>query len=71
MLAALTGGLIAYGFGARPTEGYPNAHGGAFFSPWTRDRPGIDAFPASIVEFLGSIAFLTLVGGALGFAFWY
>jgi len=49
----------------------PNPHGGAVFSPWTRDSPGIDSFPLSSNEYLGSIAFCAIVGGALGFAFSY
>lgn len=70
MVAAVTGALLAYSFGHRAGGELGNPHGGAVFSPWTRDRPGIDDFPHSQVELLGSIAFLALVGGALGFAFW-
>jgi len=71
VVAAVTGALIAFGFGHRHSEEVPNPHGGAVFSPWTRDRPGIDDFPVSFNEYLSSIAFLALVGGVLGFAFWY
>lgn len=71
IIAAVTGALFAFGFGHRPTGEIENPHGGAVFSPWTRDSPGIDIFPESSNEYLGSIAFLTLVGGALGFAFWH
>jgi len=70
LVAAVTGALIAYGFGHRRGGEFGNPHGGAFFSPWTRDRPGIDEFPHSLDDLLGSIAFLALVGGTLGFAFW-
>jgi hypothetical protein len=71
-VAAITGALLAFGFGHRRTGGeVPNPHGGAVFSPWTRDHPGIDDFPRSPNELLGSIAFLALVGGILGFAYWY
>jgi hypothetical protein len=71
IVAAATGALLAFGFGHRPTGEVGNPHGGAVFSPWTRDSPGIDDFPVSSNEYLGSIAFLAIVGGALGFAFWY
>jgi len=71
VVAAVTGALLAFSFGHRPTAEVPNPHGGAVFSPWTRDHPGIDDFPRSHNEFLGSIAFLALVGGILGFAYWY
>jgi hypothetical protein len=71
-VAAITGALLAFSFGHRRTGGeVPNPHGGAVFSPWTRDHPGIDDFPRSPIELLGSIAFLALVGGILGFAYWY
>lgn len=71
-LAAVTGARLAFSFGHRRTgEAVPNPHGGAVFSPWTRDHPGIDEFPRSPSEFLGSIAFLGLVGAILGLSFWY
>jgi hypothetical protein len=71
IVAAVTGALLAFGFGHRSTGEVTNPHGGAVFSPWTRDSPGIDSFPLSSNEYLGSIAFCALVGGTLGFAFWY
>lgn len=71
IVAAITGALLAFSFGHRPTGDVTNPHGGAVFSPWTRDSPSIDAFPVSSNEYLGSIAFCAIVGGALGLAFWY
>ncbi len=71
MVAAVTGALFGFSLGHRPTGEVGNPHGGAVFSPWTRDSPGIDDFPVSSNEFLGSIAFCALVGGVLGLAFWY
>src|ERR1700722_20357773 len=41
------------------------------FSPWTRPRPGwIDYPPIEMRDFIGSIVFGAMVGGALGFSFW-
>jgi hypothetical protein len=71
VVAAIVGALLAFGFGRRPSGEFGNPHGGAVFSPWTRDRPGIDDFPVSLNEYLSSIVFLALMGGVLGFAFWY
>lgn len=70
IVAAVTGALLAFGFGHRPAGEVENPHGGAVFSPWTRDSPGIDSYPLSSNEYLGSIAFCAIVGGTLGFAFW-
>jgi hypothetical protein len=41
------------------------------FSPWTRARPGwIEYPPVAMRDFMGSIIFGTMVGGALGISFW-
>lgn len=72
IVAAVTGGLLAFVFGhRRPTGEVENPHGGAVFSPWTRDSPAIDSFPLSSNEYVDSVAFCAIVGAALGFAFWY
>ena len=71
MVAAVAGALIALVWDAGPAEQLLIPMEEAVFSPWTRDRPGIDDFPVSFNEYLSSIAFLALVGGGLGFAFWY
>jgi hypothetical protein len=47
-VGAIIGALIAFGLGHRPTVNageVPNPHGGAVFSPWTRDSLGIDSYP--------------------------
>ena len=42
------------------------------FSPWTRPRPGfIDDPPVKMSDFIGSIVLGAMVGGALGFSFWF
>jgi hypothetical protein len=42
------------------------------FSPWTRNSPGfVGSIPASPLDYVGSISFGTIVGGALGITFWY
>jgi hypothetical protein len=42
------------------------------FSPWTRARPGwIEYPPVAMRDFIGSIIFGGIVGGALGISFWY
>jgi hypothetical protein len=42
------------------------------FSPWTRPRPGLTNYPPiAMRDFIGSIIFGALVGGALGFSFWF
>jgi hypothetical protein len=42
------------------------------FSPFTRDRPGfVETIPFSSIDYLGSISFGAIVGGALGIAFWH
>jgi len=41
------------------------------FSPWTRPRPGwIENPPIAMRDFIGSIIFGAVVGGALGISFW-
>ena len=69
--AAATGALVAAVCGRRPTGVVGNPHGGMVFSPWTRARPEMDAFPLSSNEYVCSIAFCAIVGGVLGLAFWY
>jgi hypothetical protein len=71
LVAGATGALFAFGFGHHHPGPMENPHGGLVFSPWTRDRPGIDSFPASSSEYIGSIAFCAIVGSTLGLAFWY
>jgi hypothetical protein len=42
------------------------------FSPWTRPRPGLINYPpVAMRDFIGSIIFGAVVGGALGFSFWF
>ncbi len=42
------------------------------FSPWNRDVPGFtEGAPFSQADFVGSVVFGAIVGGVLGFAFWY
>lgn len=71
VIAAVTGALLATVAGRRPMGEVKNPHGGMVFSPLTRNSPGIDSFPASSGEYLGSIVFCAIVGGILGLAFWY
>ena len=71
LVAATVGALISAGLGHHPSGPVQNPHGGAVFSPWTRDRPGIDSFPVSSTEYISSILFCATVGGILGLAFWY
>jgi len=71
LVAGATGALLALGFGHHNPGPVANPHGGFVFSPWTRDRPGIDSFPVSSSEYIGSIAFCAIVGSVLGLAFWY
>jgi hypothetical protein len=71
LVAAATGALLAAGFGHRPIGEVQNPHGGLVFSPWTRDRPGIDSFPLSSTEYMASITFCAVVGSILGLSFWY
>ena len=41
------------------------------FSPWTRPRPGLIQYPPiAMRDFIGSIIFGAVVGGALGVSFW-
>jgi hypothetical protein len=41
------------------------------FSPWTRARPGLFEYPPiAMRDFIGSIIFGAVVGGALGLSFW-
>lgn len=71
LVASAVGGLISAGLGHHPSGPVQNPHGGAFLSPWTRDYPSIDSFPASSAEYISSIACCATVGGIVGFAFWY
>jgi hypothetical protein len=42
------------------------------FSPWTRPRPGLIEYPPiAMRDFIGSIIFGAIVGGALGISFWF
>lgn len=42
------------------------------FSPWTRDSPGFTAGdPIRWIDFVGSVAFGAVDGGALGISFWH
>lgn len=42
------------------------------YSPWTRDLPGfVGTVPGNPADYLGSVVFCAMVGGVLGFAYWY
>ena len=71
LVAGATGALFASVFGHHRPGPMENPHGGFVFSPWSRDKPGIDSFPASSSEYMGSIAFCAIVGSTFGLAFWY
>jgi hypothetical protein len=42
------------------------------FSPWTRSQPGFTGYPSiQWSDYIGTIAFGAIVGGALGISFWF
>ena len=70
-IATTTGTLLAAAFTSHPVAGIQNPFA-LTFSPWTRNSPGFtDSIPISSIDYVGSIAFGAIVGGALGLAFWY
>jgi hypothetical protein len=69
-VATATGALVAAAVTSHPTGGIDNPFG-LVFSPWTRDSPGfISRIPIRTVDYVGSIIFCAIVGGALGASFW-
>ena len=71
LVAGAIGAVLALAFGRHHPGPMENPHGGLVFSPLTRNQPGIDSFPVSSNEYIGSIAFCAVVGAILGLAFWY
>lgn len=71
VVAMASGALLGSVLSSHPAGGVENPFA-ITFSPWTRVLPGFaDNPPIRWKDYLGTIAFGAIVGGALGSSFWF